>query len=209
MRLTNTQPPHCRSSENWVVVEDNTVNNTEIEVHPGTVNAMVRNNVVNENDLPGIYIYGYDPTYNNMVQNVSFLNNTVVNTGLLGSAFYVSGQTSGITIANNLYIAPNLQPGYYGTAAPLYIDYPDLSGFTSISNNIWPNPPASQITWWGNGGVNYLAGGANVQSGFYTEAAWNQIPGVNNDLFSTVALGLGFQATVAGVTAGANLSVAG
>ena len=64
--------------ETWVVVEDNTVNNTEIEVHPGTVNAVVRNNVVNENDLPGIYIYGYDPTYNNMVQNVSFLNNTVV-----------------------------------------------------------------------------------------------------------------------------------
>lgn len=193
--------------ETWTVVEDNTVNQTDIEVHPGTVNAVVRNNVVNFDNSAGIMIYGYDSTYKNIVQNVSFLNNTVINTGDMGQAFYVTGQTSQITIANNLYIAPNLEPGYWGTASPLYINYSDLSGFTSISNNIWPNP--ATITGWGNGGVNYLAPGANTWAGFITETAWNQMAPVSNDIFSTIQLNAGNQDTVNGVTAGANLSVNG
>lgn len=193
--------------ETYVVAEDNTVINSDIESDPGLVNAVVRNNVVTNNDGAAFQILGYNSTYQNVVENVSYLNNTVYNNGQYGNAFWIMGQTQGVIIANNLLVAPNFEPGYYTTTSPVYVDYSNLSG-VSFSNNIWPDPTSVERTWWANGGVNYMTTDLG-QDGFYTENAWDALPGVSNDIFSSTIIPVGNQATINGVTAGANLSITG
>lgn len=202
----NTYPTTAKSErQTWTVVEDNVMHNASIDIDAGSQNMVLRNNVLNYDNGTAIYINGYDSTYQRMVQNLSLINNTIINTGTQGNAFYISGQTSSVALDNNLYIAPNLQPGSMASTAPLYIDYGDLSGFSSITNNVWPDPPAAQRNWWANGGINYMLGGANDRSGFYTEAAWDAIKGVSNDVFQTVPLNSGTQLTLpGGGAAGAN-----
>jgi hypothetical protein len=94
------------------------------------------------------------------------------------------GSANGISVVNNLYVAPNLVTGDYGTAV-LNINQNDLSSFDQISRNVWAN---AQTTSWANGGINWLSTGSS-REGYKTPSQWNAYGQVNSDLFSNVSLG--------------------
>lgn len=190
--------------ESWVVAEDNIIDNSSVQITSGSQDMMLRDNVVKLDNQPAFWISGWDSLMDRTVNNVSFLNNTVINNGTQGNCFYFAGLSPGVVMDNNLYIAPNIQIGSYSSTAPVYIAYNDLSGFTQIANNVWPDPPAAQRTWWANGGINYMLA-TNDRSGFYNETAWDQLPGVTNDIFENVVLANGYQVPIPNGSAGANI----
>ena len=182
---------------NWSVFENNTVNRSRFMVLHGANNTMFRNNVikVNDNDW-GIEVEGYNSTYGRGVNGVAILNNTVINYGTTGNFLHVAGRAAGISLANNLYLAPKLITGQ-GGAAPVVVYDTSLASFTKISNNVWPMP---SITQYAQGGINYIWPIWSNAAGYQTPAEWNAQAAVGTDYFEDLT----FNSTTFGATGGTN-----
>jgi hypothetical protein len=104
-----------------------------------------------------------------------------------------------LTIANNLWIAPNQVTGNNGSAI-LKIYDPNLTGIKSFSNNIWDRTLTDA---YAAGGVIYLQS-SNPANNLLTPAQWSLLPIVSNDQFADPVLtGSTYQFTANGITAGA------
>jgi hypothetical protein len=182
---------------NWSVFENNTVNRSKFIVLHGANNTMFRNNIikVNDNDW-GIEVQGYNSTYGRGVNGVAILNNTVVNYGTTGNFLHVGGRAAGISLANNLYLAPKLITGQ-GGAAPVVVYDTSLASFTKISNNVWPMPT---IYAYAQGGINYVWPIWSNSAGYQTPAEWNGLGPVGTDYFEDLT----FNTTTFGATGGTN-----
>jgi hypothetical protein len=115
----------------------------------------------------------------------------------------VGGAVSGVTVSNNLYIAPNYVTGSASTA-PLQILCGDLSGFRAISNNVWPMPT---ILNYADGGINWV-GTAGNSSCYKTPAEWEAYNQVKGDQYKDVTLSTSYCVSLGGITAGANMKMA-
>jgi PKD repeat protein len=184
------------------VFENNTFDDGVL-IQPGAHNAVFRNNVLYQTADPGFYINAFENLYGRQVQNVSFLNNTVIDSGQTGGFLkLVSGVALNLVMDGNLFVAPNLITG--DDQAVVYVSDTSLQSFTEIKNNIWPVP---QVYNYALGGYFYVAASAGLQSGYLTPAAWEALGLPVGDVYSNVTLSGTAQVTIDGVTGGANLPI--
>jgi hypothetical protein len=184
----------------WVVFDGNFINNGQLDVDEVGQHVMIRNNVLNITGTGQITVGPTGTTVpGDVVTDLTITHNTGINTGQDGEFITVSSEPApgSITIDHNVYSAPNLRLGY-GWDSAVWINAPDMTGFASITDNIWP----TSTTLVPNV-VNYFAG-ATTATGYVTEQGWNSLTNVSNDQYSDEAMPTGnYQLTINGVTAGA------
>ncbi|MEA2709745.1 MAG: hypothetical protein QOF78_2346 [Phycisphaerales bacterium] len=170
---------------NWSVFENNTINRSRFIVLHGANHTMFRNNVVKvlDNDW-GIEIQGFNTEYNRGVSDVEVVNNTMINNGAAGNFIRVSGAAEGISVVNNLYVAPHLLTGT-GGAAPVFVYDNSLSSFDKITNNVWAMPTMNK---YAEGGINYVWPIWSNAAGYKTPAEWNALGVVGTDYFEDIGV---------------------
>jgi hypothetical protein len=193
----------------YVVFDSNLLTNTNFVINPGSVNTIFKNNVVLGNGTN--YAFGVNATeinsqFNLVTSNLYLVHNTVVEPGSSGGFLYIfNGVPGGITMDNNLFVAPNLSVG----GGQEYIadnNDDNLSAFTEVNGNVWDTP--ASISSWTNGGLFFDSADPNSQVRWLTPAEWNSQAMVGNDMFETVTLGSTYQVSANGSTAGSSLPIA-
>jgi hypothetical protein len=164
------------SSTDWCVVQDNQLTDTMIFVQPGAHDAMIRNNVIIEDatssTTAAIQVNGPDAD-GRIVQNLTLVNNTVIDNAATGNFLQLNGAVDGITMVDNLFVAPHLIVGDYNSCA-VYVAPTDLSSFTRIADNVWP-------TATGTGAGAMMIGGGTASQQWETLAQWTANPVVSGD----------------------------
>lgn len=168
---------------NYAVFENNLFDAPAFVEH-GASHVMYRNNVSLAHGMPAYSIDGYDSSYARGVTNVILANNTAVNGQARGQFLNVGGSVNGITLVNNLYSAPNLQPGAF-ESAPVYVNGSNLGSFRTVANNVWAR--GSPLDY-AQGGMNYVWSYWSDSRGYQTPAEWNAIAQVGTDVFGHVAI---------------------
>lgn len=174
-----------------IVIEANRFNKNSLQIYPNTRRLFVRNNTFSKEDSEQILVrtreedrkggtVGVDERY---VMDLWFVNNTGVNNSPRGKFIKVDGPPpkGAIVIANNLYVAPNLNPAK-DFAAGMQVMAGDLSGFKRIAGNVWPGVRGKTFA-----GVNYVRAGLN-NAGFVTNDAWGKLSEVRDDWFVPVPM---------------------
>jgi PKD repeat protein len=131
----NGEPP--TTATDWSVIESNTINHTSVLAYPGSHHVMIRNNIFHGDNTKSIELQAPDED-GRFNSDIHILNNTAINNGGGGIFLKVWGHTDGIELKNNLFVAPNLKPGVNGTAIVNLVEA-DLSSFTAIGHNLWPD----------------------------------------------------------------------
>ncbi|HEX3357834.1 MAG TPA: PKD domain-containing protein [Tepidisphaeraceae bacterium] len=188
---------------NYAVVEDNLLNTESFTLH-GAQHVMYRNNISTTDGFPSYNIEGYNSTYHRGVVDATYLNNTSINHGAIGNMFLVGGAADGLTIENNLYIAPNLTPGF-GQAAPVLVYGSDLGDFNEITNNVWA---VGHILTYAQGGMNYIWPSWSNALGYMTADEWNSHPQVGTDVFADTPIS-GFTPSSSSAAAHGGIAVDG
>jgi hypothetical protein len=186
----------------WVVLENNVIT-SRVQLGHGSDHVAMRNNLIKRDDDIAIDMPGWSDDFDRGISDVYIVNNTVINNGTTGKFLKVGSAVAGVTITNNLYVAPNLTTGEH-YAAPIQINNKDLAGFRLIANNVWPEPTILDSA---NGGINYVGDG-NGNNGYKTPAEWEAYNVVHNDQYKDVKLGDTYKITLGGITAGASLKKA-
>jgi PKD repeat protein len=125
------------AATDWSVIEDNRVNGTYIVAYAGSHHVMIRNNIIRNDAAQVIQLQG--PNQQGQINgDIHILNNTAIDNGETGAFLKLWGHNDGVELKNNLYVAPHLKLGVNGAAAVNCAE-PDLSSFTEIDHNIWPN----------------------------------------------------------------------
>jgi PKD repeat protein len=196
------------ATTDYVVVEGNQLTGSGIELVAGLHHATIANNVirrdtVNPNDgtTSLITVGGYDSFFNRGIDYVAITGNTGITQSAQGIFLTLTGKAGHLTLDRNVYVAPNLVAGAYGTAV-LRLDG-GLDSFSEIRGNIWPS---ARTDGWANGGLMTVAGAAGTGNGFESPSQWEANANVEDDLFLNVTLNNGYQVSANGVTAGARLA---
>jgi len=203
---------HPESRTQYVIFEHNTLHGASIEVSAGSEHITIRDNVVNHEGRRAIYVKAQDETLGadgnplyaeRKIINLTISNNTAINDSVDGSFLQVAGDTNRqITLTSNLFVSPNLEIGHDQNAA-VYINDNDLSGFRTISGNIWNLPVANQLV---NNAAIYVYSGVSLQ-GYRSASQWEAYNEVEGDIFENVTLSINSRnATVGSVNAGARLA---
>jgi hypothetical protein len=170
---------------NYCVFDSNTINNGPFEFEPSGFHTMLRNNVIYADNSSAIIIQAYDELYGRIVNDAEILGNTVINHGTAGNFLDMVNTAQNTVLADNLYVANNLQVGAYQTA-PVFIGDTSLESFSVISHNIWSAASTPSGTANPAGASNYVATAWWNPAGYLTANAWNNMSPVNGDLFETV-----------------------
>ncbi len=157
-----------------IVMDGNWLHNSKLQLSPNTWNVAARNNIF---DIEGTEQISLNPHYSGTearyFQDIEILNNTGINNGTSGKFLkvYEAVKAGQVIVLNNLYAAPNLEPGG-SYAAGIDVRSSNLDGFKTISNNVWPSPTNA---WPSYGGINFL----NNQ--YDTITQWNALSKVGTD----------------------------
>ncbi len=184
----------------WGVIEGNETWNIWLNVRPGVQHLAFRDNVVNWDQGSTLILetqYGTSPRE---IADVRFDHNTIISTSGTSRFLKLDGPAQDISVTNNLQVAPILVWAGEGAGAVI-VEGSDLSSFSQISNNIWPQLSADARM----AGDNYLwpVSGDPVQ-GYRSNADWARFPQVHNEQYENVDLsGDVYSITLNGVTAGA------
>jgi len=188
-------------SVSWVVLQNNDFNNLQVSFNALVHHVMMSDNVLDATGTFQIILEPGDITDPlGHLTDITITHNTGINMTSSGQFLWVTANLAPdtVTLSDNLYVAPNLMYGYNDTA-PLWLIMTDLSGFASITGNIWP-APNNLID---SGVVNYLYGNT-TPSGYLSPQQWDSLAGVTNDQFSDQAPATGsYSLTLNGITAGA------
>ncbi|HTL28569.1 MAG TPA: PKD domain-containing protein, partial [Tepidisphaeraceae bacterium] len=168
---------------NYTVVEANKVNAQTLILH-GSQHIMFRNNISTVNGDVAYMVDGWNSQYNRGVVDLKLYNNTGIDNDTEGNFIKVQGDVNGIDLVNNLYVAPNLQPGG-NRAAPVYVNDDNLNSFKIITNNVWS---VGSILSYAQGGINYIWPSWSDARGYQTPTEWNAWSQVGSDIFSKVTL---------------------
>jgi hypothetical protein len=166
----NGEPP--TTATDWSVIESNTLNHTSVLAYPGSHHVMIRNNIFRGDNSKAIELQAPDED-GRINGDIHILNNSAINNGTGGIFLKVWGHTNGIELKNNLFVAPNLKPGVNG-AAIINLAEADLSSFSAIGHNLWPD--------FGTG-CSFLMNGKPV-----TFAQWTAMPAVTDDAVGSVTV---------------------
>ncbi|HSV15887.1 MAG TPA: right-handed parallel beta-helix repeat-containing protein [Tepidisphaeraceae bacterium] len=158
----------------WCVIDANALTNTGILAYGGSRHIMVRNNIIRWDGNTAIVINGA-PTS----EDITIVHNTAINNGELGAFFRLWGHVNGITLSNNLFVAPNLKPGSHGSSA-VGIDETDLASFSEISHNVWPDPGSEKGMC--------IIGTGKSGGGLVSAQQWSSFSVVKQDRFANVTV---------------------
>lgn len=163
---------------NIAVFRQNQINGS-FTVNHGTTGALVAYNGIHANDAVAFEVSGYQDDFGRGVQRLVIDSNAADNRGSRGSFLFLQGRAMDVTLTTNRYDAPSLSPGSHQTAV-LYIAGQDLTSFTTITGNTWPQgrPQA-----YADGGVIYLWPSWSDRRGYLKPDAWNAMPQVGDDSF--------------------------
>src|SRR5207302_1206781 len=112
-------PNHLNQRLRYLVAEGNLFKDS-IDIDHGTEHSMLRNNVLRIDNEYGIKIDAYSSTYQRGVVDLNIVNNTEYTLGNTNDFIKTTGTASGISVINNLWIAPKVWTGAYN-AAGLYV----------------------------------------------------------------------------------------
>lgn len=189
----------------WVVLDGNVFHNAQLYVAGNVHHLIARNNLFDIQDTAQIQIHPLDPDFaSRYMSDVTITNNTGVTGSQKGAFLELDGTSPAgiITVTNNLFAAPNFQPGE-GFASPVYVRATDLSAFRQFDGNIWPAP--TSLNKYKVGGVNYVSVGLSMLA-YLTPQEWNSLGNVGSDSFARVVLpGGSFQASNGRILVGAVL----
>jgi PKD repeat protein len=166
------------------VAEGNTYTRDTLFIQHGAEHISVRHNTFKFDSGIQIAVEGFDSAYGRGVKDLRITDNTGINNSTSGNFLNVGGSVDGILLTGNLYVAPNLTPGSYTTAA-VFVNQADLRSFTRISGNVWPS--AARANGWAQGGVMFV-GTDYTGANHLTPARWNALPQVGEDFFTDVSL---------------------
>jgi hypothetical protein len=147
---------------------------------------MMRDNVMTDNSGACISIIPRNPAGDN-ITDITIANNTGIINSTAGNFINITagGAAGAITLANNLWIAPNVIPGENGAAA-VSIDDTSAKVLKLSRGNVWQMPTV--FNSYAAGGVMYIWPAWRPPRGYYTPAAWDALPFVVDDLFSATAV---------------------
>jgi hypothetical protein len=172
---------------NWAVVENNRLTDSTGLVAHGAQHTIFRNNISSTYNHQSYMVDGYNTTYGRGVVDLIFANNTGYNSGNASNFIKFNGRADGVTLVNNLYVAPNMRPGAY-TAAPIYVTGSDLSSFRAVSGNVWSTATPYS---YAEGGYNYVYSYWSNSAGYRTPTEWNNLGPVLTDFFSNTPINSG------------------
>ena len=188
------------SPTDWGVVEGNETWNIWLNIRPGVQHVAYRDNVMNWDQGSALILETKYGSANREIDDIRIDHNTVISDSNSSRFLLLDGPAQDISVTNNLVVAPNLV--WAGEqAGGVVVDASNLSSFTSISNNIWPQiPSGSQIA-----GDNYLwPVSGDPADGYMSNAQWAKLPQVHGEQYENVDLsGDVYGVSLNGVTAGA------
>ena len=183
----------------WGVVQNNETSKIFVNIRPGLQHVVLRDNVFNYDQNGAVIVVEPEGTVGNPpIIDIRIDHNTLIDTAAYGNFLQVLGPTQDVSVTNNLMIDANEQWKGIGSGG-IYVAANDLSGFSEIADNVWPQMPASSK----QAGDNYVGATINDASGFVNNTAWNQLKQVQNDQFDNANLTPDVYSMVLnGVTAG-------
>jgi PKD repeat protein len=175
-----------------VVIDGNLIEYTgaesAVEIEPGAERLSLRNNVI-RSEASAIEISSFDDRMTRGCRDVRILNNTAVNTGRSGRFLDCGSGVAEVLVANNLYIAPELETGSYRTAV-IFVLARDLGAFTTIRDNLWPVPRRFA---WVPEAYHYVWDQWSSAGGYQTPEQWAQRPQTARDEYERLALDEAFR----------------
>ena len=204
------EPPDTYTD--WIVIENNRLDDVGIRVQAGSHHIMVRNNVIEryESTRHGSAIHLCGPDRDNrIIDDVWVLNNTAIERRPSGQFLILEGPAAdrGVTVRNNLWVNANFNSGSNGSAA-MHLKVSNLDSFREISGNVWATPRTIN-SWVGNDGSHYFAPERRARGTYVTAQTWNDFDEVGTDFFTNdVRLRDVYQFRIDGVTAGSSLRIA-
>ncbi len=184
----------------WGVVQNNETYKIFTNIRPGVQHVTLRNNVFNYSQGTEICLETQGSYNKPEITDIRIDHNTLIDDSTYCKFLQVDGAVSGVSVTNNLMIAPNIL--WKGdSSGAVYVMAADLSGFTQISDNVWPLMPATSR----QAGDNYLhPTWGYVPGGFVPNATWDKLPQVQNEQYSNADLSPDvYDMTLNGTTAGA------
>jgi hypothetical protein len=184
----------------WFKFDGNTLNNAQLYIHSSVQHAMIDNNFSNLEYYQQFEIDLGDATYpSRRMADITFTHNTGTQQGTIGSMLQIDGdQYSGvITVTDNLFAAPNLQPGNQ-FATSVMIKANSAAAIAWDDNNVWAAPSPAFNYWYVPQGVNFIAAGLDP-SKFLTATSWNNLNNVGTDSFKTISVSAGGTLQTSGI----------
>jgi hypothetical protein len=184
------------SVASWIKINGNTMTNSQIQLHSAVQHAMVSNNRTDYSFYPQIIIQTQDPVFSSRVMSdITIDHNTGVLAGARGYFLEIDGDRykSIITITNNLFAAPQFEPGA-NNAANVYVLANTASSIAWSNNNTWA--PATGISHLNAAAVNFIGTGP-AMTNFLSAAQWNSLSNVGTDIFKATSV-TGSNLTTAG-----------
>jgi len=160
----------------WAVIEGNQVTGSAISVRPGTHHAVLRNNVVRNEE--GVKVFRADSAGRTST-DIVIDHNTTIAPSEIARFLNVEGKAERITLTNNLLIAPKMVVGK-DAAAAVYVGMSDISCFDRIAGNVW-SKPASSVKFAGEGGLFYIGNKWGEPAGYIPFDKWKSFPQVSGD----------------------------
>jgi hypothetical protein len=161
----------------WAVVEYNHTIDDGINASSGAQHAMIRNNVVERDGNTAFDIGGWDSLYQRGIEDITIIDNTAINRRRTGKFMKILGQSSRdgtpqVTVRNNTYIAPALEPGASATAV-VYVVGDEISEcFRDIGGNVWPKVNGLP---YADGGCHYVWPKWSDSKGYRTPDEWTAL----------------------------------
>ena len=175
----------------WIKLNGNTFTNSQIQLHSAVQHAMVSNNRTDYSFYPQIIIETEDPEYaSRVMSDITIDHNTGVLAGARGYFLEIDGDRfqSIITITNNLFAAPQFEPGGSNGAASVYVNAATAGSIAYDNNNVWA--PATGISHLTPAAVNFIGTGPAITN-FLSAAQWNALPNVGTDFFEKLTASSG------------------
>jgi hypothetical protein len=176
----------------WFKFDGNTLVNSQLYVHSSVQHAMIDNNFSNLEYYQQFEIDLGDPVYpTRRMLDITFTHNTGIQKGAIGSMLQIDGDAYGgvINVTNNLFAAPNLQPGNQ-FATNIMIKANTANAIAWDDNNVWAPPSPAYNYWYVPQGVMFISPGLDP-SRFLTASSWNNLYNVGTDSFRSVTVSTG------------------
>ncbi len=172
------------SSDEWDVFDGNRLTGIAVRVYPGAHHVVFRNNIVRHDNSMAFSVVPQDK-FGRTVSDLSIVNNTGIDMGKNGQFIRVGvGKAYGITLRNNLWLAPNLIGGGGGGNAAVFVEDTNLNDFSSIANNVWAAPRTTYgFAPWGK---QYVWPYWSDVRGYYSAERWEAQAVVSNEKYSNV-----------------------
>jgi hypothetical protein len=191
----------------WFKFDGNILHNSQFFMHGSVQHAMISNNFTDLQYYQEFELQPTDPMFpNRQMLDITLTHNTGTQQGAIGSFLQIDGDSPAgvITVTNNLFAAPNLQPGD-NFATSVMIKANTANAVALFNDNVWA-ATTPMNNYYHVGSVNYISPGLNPWA--YLDAnEWNNLPNVGTDAFRAVNVTLGGNLTtsVNGTWAGAVL----